>query len=588
MTASFNRQNLKKTVRRSAGDGRTYIYPHRIANGPAARGREVRAQLAIAIRYFETMVGQRRAALDPEALVALFGDHKLARGLVAAMARYYRYRPLQYNEVVPVTVVDTLFEPRLGTPAALRANLFRFLNTAPRAGFATEGDRADILSDFGADLGLDPEQLADLLWLDGEEHWVLTRLATPDPADLIALYDFLALETVLRYASKLELEFRTPVAAAVGRDLRLLLGYYGLQCDLEEERAGRPWRVTLHGRADARGSWARHGKRLVRVLVRLLTAHPGCLESGEAQIELGNASTVLRMDAAVLAQLGAVSDGTGADVAPVLTPAACADLRAAGLPSKWALRIDPEPLVYAGGVLAPLALCMRQNRRVYLLPVESPAALDRIERALPHLRGRADLLLLAAPGVASPEGRAPAPLLVRGPDDALDLRAVIALLEQHWGQDVPAPAVTEDISPLAALLGRVRREGLVPAGEALAVLGEAPAAGPLPGGRGVEYIPEVGLCSAGFLARVRELIDAQLEFFAGRLVTLPQPTATLALNLPGAEAVGNLALEKLVAALPDYVIVPRKLFDPYVRPLSHVTGSAATSAAATAALSRAA
>jgi hypothetical protein len=361
-----------------------------------------------------------------------------------------------------------------------------------------------------------------------------------------------------------------------------------LQCDLEEERAGRPWRVTLHGRADARGSWARHGKRLVRVLVRLLTAHPGCLESGEAQIELGNASTVLRMDAAVLAQLGAVSDGTGADVAPVLTPAACADLRAAGLPRKWALRIDPEPLVYAGGVLAPLALCMRQNRRVYLLPVESPAALDRIERALPHLRGRADLLLLAAPGVASPEGRAPAPLLVRGPDDALDLRAVIALLEQHWGQDVPAPAVTEDISPLAALLGRVRREGLVPAGEALAVLGEAPAAGPLPGGRGVEYIPEVGLCSAGFLARVRELIDAQLEFFAGRLVTLPQLTATLALNLPGAEAVGNLALEKLVAALPDYVIVPRKLFDPYVRPLSHVTGSAATSAAATAALSRAA
>ena len=120
------------------------------------------------------------------------------------------------------------------------------------------------------------------------------------------------------------------------------------------------------------------------------------------------------------------------------------------------------------------------------------------------------------------------------------------------------------------------------------MLGEAPAAGPLPGGRGVEYIPEVGLCSAGFLARVRELIDAQLEFFAGRLVTLPQLTATLALNLPGAEAVGNLALEKLVAALPDYVIVPRKLFDPYVRPLSHVTGSAATSAAATAALSRAA
>jgi len=43
MSATFNRQHLKKTVRRSATDGRAYIYPHRLGNSPAARTREVRA-----------------------------------------------------------------------------------------------------------------------------------------------------------------------------------------------------------------------------------------------------------------------------------------------------------------------------------------------------------------------------------------------------------------------------------------------------------------------------------------------------------------------------------------------------------------
>ncbi|HMA35811.1 MAG TPA: DUF790 family protein [Chloroflexia bacterium] len=591
MSASLNRQTLKKTVRRSASDGRTYIYPHRLSSAPAARQREVRAQLSIAIRYFETMVGQRRTAFDPDALVSLFGDPKLARGLVVALARYYRYRPLQYGEVVPLAVADSLFEKRLGTPAALRANLFRFVNTAPRRGFTAEGDRGDLLSSFGADLGLDPEQLADLLWLDGEENWVLTRLATPEPHDVIAVYDFLALEAVLRYASKLELQLRPPTAA-LGRDLRLLLGYYGLQCALPEAAPGQAWPVTIHGRADARGSWARHGKRLVHLLVRLLAGYPGCLEGGEAQIELGSASTVLRLDAGLLAQLGADagagSDSAAADsaVAPVLTPAACADLRAAGLPAAWKLRLDPEPLVFAGGVLAPLALCTRRSRRVYLLPVGGPAALQRLERAWPRLRGRAEVLLLGPAGLPAAE-RLPAPFLAWVPDQPLDLPAAIALIDQHWGREAPAAvAPAAETSAIAALLGRVRREGLVAAADVRAALGEEPAAGPLPGGRGVEWIPAVGLCSAGFLARVRELIDEQLEFFAGRLVTLPQLTATLALNLPGADAAGAGALEALVAALPDYVVVPRKLFDPYVRPLSHVTGRAAGATAA--ALSRAA
>jgi hypothetical protein len=579
--ASFNRQTLKKTVRTAAGDGRTYIYPTRLATAPPGRRREVRAQLAIAIRYFETMVGQRRAAFDPEALIALFGDPKLARGLVAAFARFYRYRPLKPSEVLPPALADRLYEARLASPAALRANLFRFANTDPHHGYALEADRADLLSHFGADLGLDPEQVAELLWLDSEENWVLTRLSEPDANDLMAVYDFLALETVLRYASRIDLEFRAPVAAAVGRDLRLLLGHYDLRCDLAEERPDQPWRVTVHGRADARGSWARHGKRLVRLLIRLLAAHPGCLDGGEAQIEL-SASAVLRLDAPLLTALGdGAARGVEAEVPPILTPAACADLRAAGLPKGWAFRVDPEPLLSAAGVVAPLALATRRDRRIYLLALNSAAEVDRFTNVQHALRGRAEWLLLVPPDVAAARTLS-APHLVYTPGEALDLKAAVALLVKHWdGPVLAVMAPSEEPSAIQTLLGRVRREGLVPAAGVVEVLGSEPLKGPLPGGRGVEYLPDVGLCSAGFLARVRELIDEQLEYFAGRLVTLPQLTATLELNLAGAETLGAPGLERLVAALPDYVIVPRKLFDPYVRPLAQVAaGNIAATAAA--------
>ena len=32
--SSFTRQTLKKTVRKSNSDGRTYVYPHRLGSGP--------------------------------------------------------------------------------------------------------------------------------------------------------------------------------------------------------------------------------------------------------------------------------------------------------------------------------------------------------------------------------------------------------------------------------------------------------------------------------------------------------------------------------------------------------------------------
>ncbi len=408
MAAGFTRQHLKKTVRRSPRDGRTYLYPQLIGSAAVARRRAIRAQLDIAIRYFESQVGQRRAAFDAEALIGLFEDPRLARGLVAAFARYYRFRRLGFAEVVPTAVAERLQEARLGSPAALRMNLFRYLNTAPRPGFATEAGRPDDIAAFAAGLDVAPGDATELLWLDAESNWVLTRLATPQPADLIAVYDFLTVETFLRYASRLTLEFRAPTPPAVERDVRLLLGHYDLVCAAAPPSPGTGWRLTVHGQADARGSWARHGKRLARLLVRILAAHPGCLESGEAQIELADPAPVLRLDGPVLAALGARQADPAPTDLPVLTPGACAELRAA-LPDGWGLRLDPDPLVAPAGVLVPPAVAVCRERRVYLVPVADGADLRRLAGLRVALAGRAELLPLLPPGLEAVAESGPAP-----------------------------------------------------------------------------------------------------------------------------------------------------------------------------------
>src|SRR3954452_23143112 len=161
---SFTRQTLKKTVRKSSSDGRTYVYRHRVSGGTAERVREMKARLKIAIRYFDTMVGRRRAEMDPEGVISLFGDHKLARGLIVALARFYRYRRMEFAEVVPAEVAARLSGMGLGTSAALRGALFKRVNCPPEQwGYAIEDEREAMLETMAESIGLDGAQLGELL-----------------------------------------------------------------------------------------------------------------------------------------------------------------------------------------------------------------------------------------------------------------------------------------------------------------------------------------------------------------------------------------------------------------------------------------
>ena len=72
--------DLRKTTRRSGADGLRAVHPRFL------RDRALAPRIELATRYLEGMLGRARSELDQEVVVQLFGDHKLARCIVACLA----------------------------------------------------------------------------------------------------------------------------------------------------------------------------------------------------------------------------------------------------------------------------------------------------------------------------------------------------------------------------------------------------------------------------------------------------------------------------------------------------------------------
>ena len=82
--------DLRKTTRK-AGERRV-VYPQFL------RDRSLAPRIELAIRYLESMVGRPRRDLEPEAVLRLFGDHKIARCIVSCLATSYQHRPRAFAE----------------------------------------------------------------------------------------------------------------------------------------------------------------------------------------------------------------------------------------------------------------------------------------------------------------------------------------------------------------------------------------------------------------------------------------------------------------------------------------------------------
>src|SRR5579864_7611668 len=187
---AFRLADVKKTVRGRA-DGERYLHPKLL------EGEALCTQVTLALNYFHSRLGRTRREVDPEMLVRFFGDPKVARGLVACLSATYRWRTLAFAEVVDARAVARLAARGIGTPCDLRLYLYDQLN-AHAHGFL-QPDREERLQSLAARFRLTGAKLNQLATLDAEEHAVLIQVGrAPDPAAVLALYNYQVVDAVLR------------------------------------------------------------------------------------------------------------------------------------------------------------------------------------------------------------------------------------------------------------------------------------------------------------------------------------------------------------------------------------------------------
>lgn len=502
--------DIRKTTRRSGTDGVRNVHPKLM------RDHSLAPRIELAIRYLEGMLDHPRRELDQEVVVQLFGDHKLARCIVACLATSYRHRARTFDEIVAAPQVAALAEQGITGPSELRLWLYRRANSM-LPGFVGGVERVSFLHDAGEEFGLTLDEIETLITLDAPANAILARSGPiPSAADIIARFNYEVVAALLANASLVRLSLhRSPHDAEQIRELCTRM-------DVRAALSGRE--LVLHGRQDALNGWARHGARLVRLLSALLACGLAA-RSGEAAIVAPTGDEWhLRLDEEMLGYLGAAStrdevlfatetllagwceaDAIAADFSAV---------RRAGSADRWRLRRATEPLVMDGAVVPAIFVCLRGEHRVPLVPMPSSAASRARLRAIAQ-RYPLIALRLASDIPFAVSNLEDLPYLVfarHGHADAehhLSTEALPAILQRA----VAGVERRADEARFEAVCEEARQSGVVTEPKLAKRLGcseeevaarlELPAARTVRQEQNLQYVEGFGLCSTEVLTRAQ-------------------------------------------------------------------------------------
>jgi hypothetical protein len=519
---AFATADFKKTTR-TAGEAKQ-LYPYQIKDGRYA------AAIGYAIAYYERMVGRRRGEFEADTLLEFFGDPRLARGLVACLARTYQWRAQTLAEALGEDVARALRAAQVSSPADVRARLYGLANGRYN-GFILPKQRPEALgllcerlnnpenAPAGPRTTVTPAHVEAALTLDAEDRQVLVKTGQmPEPDEIVARYNYHSLETALVHSSLITLQLRGPVwsmirsAHALARRYRLRYEVSGAPKTLFDEQA----ELTLHGAKDAFGGWSRTGRRLARAVLRLIAAHPGGIVGGAARVQIKGQPLIFRLDERALTVLGA---GASAEVEAIeawdedeaeALRRAWSRAYVAGKTAGWRLRRDPEPLVGAGAstplLVVPDFALVRGREKLALCLAGGPATAEALLGDLGKLGQRAQAFVVLPAHVAEGLRSCPAPAAtyVEQPPEAIP--SLVAMLERaHPRGAADAPTPWRRLERLAA------EEGFVPEEQVAELLGcqrgEAAKLVQRWGGTSLHALPGLGVCPPAMLEEIRALIE---------------------------------------------------------------------------------
>jgi predicted nuclease of restriction endonuclease-like RecB superfamily len=539
---------------------------------PLLLEREMLPRVRQVIEYVESLLGRPRSAFDPDVPARLVGDERLGRCITTAVLAAYEYQGRALSDVLPPGQQSALALRGIVSPADLRLALYDYVNERFH-GFLPPELRSTALAEFAAGLGLDLDQLEELLYLDAEEQALLVRAGPPPTAEEVQhRYNCWAVETLLLQASQIEFTFEQPSGPAI-KQVYFLAKWHGLICDAS--RMGDRVTVLVQGPFEVFGPRTRHGPELARFALRLLAGLQGAREhppDAVATVHINGRTYEFHLDAQVRRTLRGAEEVP--DTAAIYDSTieaefsrAFAGLARRGQSDGWTLVREPDPIISGALVFIPDFALERGGRRVYLeiIGFWTPQYRER-KRAklllLSQQEPELELALAIDEALAVEFAGLPYPLVPFR--RRLAATAVLRLLREHF--DRPHERVAAARVRLEELRARVRKCGRMSEAEAIALLGLVSAAelrllqAELEQ-EDVRLLPGVGLVSASYLARVTEAVAQALE---GRPDGAPLDELRAA--LPPELCAQDGVLEALLAACPQFSISYTSLFQAILRP----------------------
>jgi hypothetical protein len=430
---SFRLVDLKKSVRK--GKEGYVVTPARL------EGRSPGFRIEFLLQQFEDHLGRPRRMLDPDSLLEFVGDARLGRGLLATLAQWYRVRPRTFAELLerwypgggrpagleqhaiagPVDFRAWLYAAVNGGGSAARGmptGLFGYLEPEQEGLFWQARARA---------LGLRREELPTLMRLDRPEEAILVRTGPrPSAADVMAAYNARAHTTLLRSAEEVTLTCEGP-AVAIERAARA----WADPLDVEWDAGGE--RLRLFGRADALGCWTRHGRRLERAALELLTLPELGARELDGRVQIRDKSCRFHWKRDTLALLGAGRGSPRDEDLPGRVDTLAATLRRErdrSGESAWSIRRASHLIGVENGVCLP-HLELRCGDQSLFLRLDTRAPHDAAAAILTAFSGKTRVALVASSGVDAD------PLVLRFAGEApvsCTTGEVLSLLEAHLEQ----------------------------------------------------------------------------------------------------------------------------------------------------------
>lgn len=502
---AFSLTEFKKTSR--TADGRRVLYPHQL------RDDRYLAAIAYTIDFYERHVGRPRHEMQAETLLEFFGDPRLARGIVACLARSYIWHEQSFAELLDVDTCRSLAALDLTTPARLRAHLYDYVNQR-HAGFLPVSRQREALAELCASLPVAPAQLETLLALDSPSNAILTKVSgTPDAREIVALYNYHSLETALSYAEALRLTLRGDILPII-RTAHNVARRYPLDYTVDYGDFGifsKEIGLTFRGGRDALGSYRGSGRRIVRALLRLLAAHPEAVVEGEATVHIRGRVAQVLLDKRALRTLGARA-ASAASNEEAWEAGQAEEWRIAwskafvrGETHGWRLRRDPEPIITEAGVIVPDFGLQRGPQRASLILAPTAAAVRALTRPLGALAGRVVVVVVTPPEFA--RKLAELPVIVLPSADTPSPRLLATTLP------APSTLAAQHATKWQRLEQLLAAEGYVDEGRLSEMLEVEPAriAETLRGWRRDEvvYLPGIGLCTGETVSEIRSLLQPE-------------------------------------------------------------------------------